>query len=106
MFDTLLIITLIFFHSLPILTDLFKFRSPPPFILTPLFIKFNKNLQPPLPFILNPPFIRHLRVSCQHFLCMLKAGQPKMAKLYMTFNCSKPTMETPKQSVESVQSEQ
>ena len=79
MFDTLLIINLfllasllvclltlrlsikvkhlcLFFHSLPILTDFFKFRPPPtpPPPLCP-FIKYNKNLRPPRPIYFDPP---------------------------------------------------
>ena len=95
MFDTLLIITLflltsllvclltlrlsinikhlcLFFHSLPILTDILELRPPIYFELP--FIKFNKDLQPPVYFDnttlpLHPtppphflPFIKHLRV--------------------------------------------
>ena len=60
MFDTLLLITLfllaslhvclltlcLFFRSLPILTDFLKFHPLPirPFILTPSFIKFKKDI--------------------------------------------------------------
>ena len=40
----------LFFHSLPVLKGILKFRLPP-------FIKFNKDLQTP------PPFIKHLRVK-------------------------------------------
>ena len=54
----------LFFHSLPILANILKFRSSPP---NSPFIKFNKDLHPPVyfdppPFPPSPlPFIRHLR---------------------------------------------
>ena len=76
MFDTLLIITLfllasllvclltlrlsinikhlcLLFHLLPILTDFFKFRTPPPRLLN--LSKIYDPPPPPTPFILIPP---------------------------------------------------
>ena len=46
----------LFFHWLPILMDILKFWPP-----SPPFIKFNKDLWPPVYF--DSPFIRHLRVK-------------------------------------------
>ena len=86
MLDTLLIITLfliasllvclltlrlsiniknlcLFFHSLLILTDSLKFRTPPVTLTTPLprrLLNLTKTSNPL--FILSSPFIRHLRV--------------------------------------------
>ena len=79
MFDTLLIISLfllaslvvclltlrlsinikylcLFFHSLPILTDILKFRPPS------LLLNLTKIFDPPVYFDPSPPFIRHLKV--------------------------------------------
>ena len=92
MFDTILIITLsllaslllclltlrlsisvkhfcLFFHSLPILTGFFKFRPPPPFILTPCLLNLTKISDPIVYF--DPPFIRYLRVIRQINLVFL-----------------------------------
>ena len=86
-FDTLfLIITLfllalllvclcLFFHSLPILTNILKFRPPTIYFDSLSFIKFNKDLQPLVYFYLvyfippSPPlFISHLRAHSRQTL--------------------------------------
>ena len=51
------------FSSITKINEFCKIPPPSSFILTPLFIKFKKNLHPPSPPIyFDPPFISHLRV--------------------------------------------
>ena len=50
----------LFFHLLPILTDILKIR-PPVYFDSPPLIKFNRDLRPHVYF--DNPFIRHLRVA-------------------------------------------
>ena len=49
-----------------------EIQTPPPFILTPLLIKYNKNLRS-FPFILTPLFFQHLRV----YLCLQTKQQKR-----------------------------
>ena len=54
------------FSSITDINGFFKIPThpPPTFILTYMFLKFNKS--PTSPFILTPTFIRHLRVISVH----------------------------------------
>ena len=51
----------------------FEIPNPPPFTLSPPFIKFNKHLRPPFCFDPPPsPFFRHLRVNSVHIIAKIK----------------------------------
>ena len=84
----------LFFHSLPILTDLLKFR-PTPFILSPQFIKFNKNLRPPLLFWPRVYLAPRSMIQCINYLRKKACWVLKHCFLTEMDHCPKTSYLTP-----------